>query len=447
MILVGKMLRSKILSQQNIFLTILSAYSIFLVSSIGPIQAISQEFQINQNDPKYAHNIGDFNNQSFELSDGSNNEVMSNVFESDEPITGFELDNLKSASNEEPTLNSFDEVNQSNQFQKDIELSETRENFAIPMLNNPDDIFAADLEFDNPYLNNPPDSPNNTEPESPLPNFSPQVNPAPDPEIRPNLLPIPTYRNSPQPIVRHETSTPLSQKTISELTSYARVANLPYCNKLISFGKYVKGVISLPENTAEITLSFSGGFSTKTIDSDELVNYSPALGSTVPYVKVHKGYFNAFVEARASVLHLIRTEIKKRKGRSLVITLVGHSTGGVYAVLAALFLRLNIRNKINLYTFGQPRIGNNEFAQYINSRLRSHRVVNANDAIAVLPPANQGYLHSQTEYWIKPNNGGAIKCSVSSDEPQESTQCRLSQGEGEIQSNYGPYFGVLMGSC
>lgn len=57
------------------------------------------------------------------------------------------------------------------------------------------------------------------------------------------------------------------------------------------------------------------------------------------------------------------------------------------------------------YTYGQPRTGNNEFAQFImNSGHKFFRIVNKNDIIPHLPFRSFSYRQYGPEIWIDPKN-------------------------------------------
>lgn len=68
----------------------------------------------------------------------------------------------------------------------------------------------------------------------------------------------------------------------------------------------------------------------------------------------------------------------------------GHSLGGVLAVLAATDIALHInglKDQVQMYSYGGPRIGDPVFASFYNELIpNSYRVVNLADMIPVLPP-------------------------------------------------------------
>ena len=107
-----------------------------------------------------------------------------------------------------------------------------------------------------------------------------------------------------------------------------------------------------------------------------------------PNVKVHSGFKAAYDAVKDQMLRDVMQQINEHSSASVFVT--GHSLGGALAVLAALDIKKAIGSrKIHLYTYGQPRVGNSDFADYVFSLLSGDqyiRVVHYDDAIPHLPP-------------------------------------------------------------
>lgn len=100
--------------------------------------------------------------------------------------------------------------------------------------------------------------------------------------------------------------------------------------------------------------------------------------------KVHEGFQDAFLP---SALLIGKTLGKVVDGKEIWIT--GHSLGAALAVLLTATLLENDVSVEGLYTFAAPRVGNDDFAEQLNSNLsgRAHyRVVNRGDLVPHLPP-------------------------------------------------------------
>lgn len=122
---------------------------------------------------------------------------------------------------------------------------------------------------------------------------------------------------------------------------------------------------------------------------------------------VHDGFIYAWQDVNTSVVGAVRKALAATPRGELVV--VGHSLGGAVAVLAALELHAAIgRPLAAVYTFGEPRVGNANFAQQYRSRAKlwpTWRVTHAHDIVPHLPPRNWlvpyvlTYEHHTREVW------------------------------------------------
>lgn len=112
---------------------------------------------------------------------------------------------------------------------------------------------------------------------------------------------------------------------------------------------------------------------------------------------VHEGFKNALDLIWGIVFNQLR-ECKKEdieKQRYRPIWICGHSLGGALANLATARLWEHEYDEIHgVYTFGQPRVGDKEFAEWFNfiEAGTYFRFVNNNDVVARVPFYN-GYQH------------------------------------------------------
>jgi triacylglycerol lipase len=113
-----------------------------------------------------------------------------------------------------------------------------------------------------------------------------------------------------------------------------------------------------------------------------------------PGGKVHRG----FLLALDLVWPDIWRWIDERRGkRALWIT--GHSLGAALAMLATARLRFDEDHPVNgLYTFGQPRTGDRDFARNFDADFgrRTFRYVNNNDIVTRVPFRSMRYSHAGT---------------------------------------------------
>ncbi len=100
--------------------------------------------------------------------------------------------------------------------------------------------------------------------------------------------------------------------------------------------------------------------------------------------KVHSGFNQAY--------QCIKAPLRKILPKMTPLYITGHSLGGALAVIAAADLSRGYPIW-GCYTFGAPKVGDAEFGQRINVPM--YRVVNAIDAVPMLPPyfSFGGYRH------------------------------------------------------
>jgi predicted lipase len=95
------------------------------------------------------------------------------------------------------------------------------------------------------------------------------------------------------------------------------------------------------------------------------------------------------------------------------IKVTGHSLGAALALLGALDLEYLFPGRIaTVYNFGQPRVGNLNFAMYADSRLQIYRVVHDSDIVATIPPPffMLGYIHAGTQIWYTSDMSSYREC-------------------------------------
>lgn len=129
--------------------------------------------------------------------------------------------------------------------------------------------------------------------------------------------------------------------------------------------------------------------------------------------KVHKGFeaaLNSILEKLISALGGCAV-FKVQNCKPLFIT--GHSLGGALAILAALELARNGFQIAQVYTFGQPRVGNSDFKKRYDAALgdKTFRVVYQEDIVARVPhlPAwHDPYRHVGNEAFISSLDAGEV---------------------------------------
>jgi triacylglycerol lipase len=129
-----------------------------------------------------------------------------------------------------------------------------------------------------------------------------------------------------------------------------------------------------------------------------------------PVGQVHKGFYEALRAVWGVTLPDGRQVLPKRlvsRGRKTV-WITGHSLGGALAELCAAQAHFVSHVPIQgVYTFGQPRVGNQAFANALNAAVgtRIFRIVNDRDIVPRVPFFGMGYCHYGNQTFF--DNGGA----------------------------------------
>lgn len=80
--------------------------------------------------------------------------------------------------------------------------------------------------------------------------------------------------------------------------------------------------------------------------------------------KVHLGFLDAYNAVALDVLHIVQDQLAVHPSYRIIVT--GHSLGGAIAALGAISIKsAHPHVPIKLFTFGQPRVGNPSFADYV----------------------------------------------------------------------------------
>jgi triacylglycerol lipase len=106
---------------------------------------------------------------------------------------------------------------------------------------------------------------------------------------------------------------------------------------------------------------------------------------------VHRGFHEGIYSEEMTNVMKVFQDIAQEKQ----VTITGHSLGGALAVLAATRFKIESGLSPSLYTFGQPLVGNDQFADRFMQELPNnlYRVINKKDIVPRIPPTAAGYSH------------------------------------------------------
>ncbi|KAG9294518.1 hypothetical protein G9A89_008629 [Geosiphon pyriformis] len=199
------------------------------------------------------------------------------------------------------------------------------------------------------------------------------------------------------------------------LTTMAEYANLAYCSETNKFGElgikdaFVNIIQHL--ESKEIICYFKGLHFSREELSNRVPNFS---GYRTRSGYVDTEWMGHSIKIAKLIMKKILDFLIKTPGIHKKVYFTGHGVGGVYAVLAGLYILESYYEKVLpelskpliveflAITFGQPRIGTSQFACLINKRLKVYRVTIYNDYFPHFPIGNDKMIevHHDTEYWI-----------------------------------------------
>ena len=151
--------------------------------------------------------------------------------------------------------------------------------------------------------------------------------------------------------------------------------------------------------------------------------------------KVHNGFYTSALGVLNKTIDSVKLLKVQYPGYSVVVT--GHSYGASCGQLLAMEL---VKRGINvkLYDYGQPRVGDNKYASFVNSKITEYyRTTHNKDVVPHLPPIDGfGYLHSCREIF-EDINGNLKLCSITNcEDPICSNQFNLVQTNGDDHLYY-----------
>jgi pimeloyl-ACP methyl ester carboxylesterase len=203
--------------------------------------------------------------------------------------------------------------------------------------------------------------------------------------------------------------------------------------------------LSHPPSPARLIVAFRGTYSIANTIADlstvpqEYVPYpgdgeqDGHRGAECKNCSIHMGFYTSWQNTRNEILPYVESTMRAHPDYSL--TLVGHSLGGAVAGLAGLEL-LSRGYSPTVTTFGEPRVGNQGMADYIDERFnlsrrmafgvhRKHqsfrRVTHMSDPVPLLPLEEWGYEPHGGEIFIfksdlPPNTTDIYHCSGTRDD-------------------------------
>ncbi|EIM83071.1 alpha/beta-hydrolase [Stereum hirsutum FP-91666 SS1] len=210
-----------------------------------------------------------------------------------------------------------------------------------------------------------------------------------------------------------------------------------------------KGYVARDDDKKQIIVAFRGSQELEDYLTDGNILLVPfeSQGVTVNSsnnVATHGGFLMAYNAVAPIVLETLETQVSAYWDYTVIST--GHSLGGAIASIASLSIKSTFPGvEVRLFTFGQPRTGNGDYADLVQEVVGSanlYRAVHTFDGVATMIPEALGYRHHTTEYWQfeePPNPETVRKC-----EGQEDPTCSASIVSSGINVAHPVYFGEVM---
>ncbi|KAF8493055.1 lipase [Russula emetica] len=164
-------------------------------------------------------------------------------------------------------------------------------------------------------------------------------------------------------------------------------------------------------------------------------------------VEAHNGFASEQASTASGILSAVQNTLSTRGLSS--VTVVGHSLGAALALLDGVFFSLQLPENVTVkvISYGMPRVGNQAFANFVDSQLsgRVTHVNNQEDPVPTVPGEFLGFHHPSGEIHIQ--DSGAWDACPGQDNPSDS--CIVGDVssilKGNLNDHDGPYAGITMG--
>ncbi|RYP75712.1 hypothetical protein DL771_002199 [Monosporascus sp. 5C6A] len=237
------------------------------------------------------------------------------------------------------------------------------------------------------------------------------------------------------PITRRQNPA-VSQDLFDQFTRYTALSAAVYATRCPSppfgvtitkrinnIGTNTQGFIARDDAAKEVILAFRGTSAIQdfVIDlSEDLVPFNTIGVTNCEGCMAHEGFLRAWNSVAQESIDGVKAELAANPGYKVTVT--GHSLGGSLASLATLSM-LGSGIDVTTFTFGQPRTGNQAYADFVDQQApqgKMFRITHANDGVPQVMSTSDGYRHHSTEFWQKDAATAAGTFQCSSQEPQSS---------------------------
>lgn len=199
-----------------------------------------------------------------------------------------------------------------------------------------------------------------------------------------------------------------------------------------------QGYVGYTSSQSTIFVVFRGSESIKNWASNIdaiLTDYPVCEGCSV-----HKGWYSA----EQNSIDTIISEVKalKEKFPSYDIVVTGHSLGAALSTLTSVDLMKAGLGPIRTFTFGSPRVGNQEFSDWYSSTMENFSRVTHHKDLVVHSPMHERFTHVSHEFYEPDDSVPVVlkECSGAED-PDCSYQWHITSIDDHLW-----YMGLVMGA-
>lgn len=134
---------------------------------------------------------------------------------------------------------------------------------------------------------------------------------------------------------------------------------------------------------------------------------------------------------------------------SASVTTVGHSLGAALALLDGVYLRMQLPPQIivKVVGYGMPRVGNQQFADFVDSMLPQAvvHINNKKDPVPIVPSMVNGYTHPWGEIHIQETSEEWIECpGQDNPDPRCIVGTVTSMNNAQFSDHSGPYNNITL---
>ncbi|KAH9851329.1 alpha/beta-hydrolase [Lenzites betulinus] len=168
-------------------------------------------------------------------------------------------------------------------------------------------------------------------------------------------------------------------------------------------------------------------------------------------VKLHDGFTETQGRTADTVLSAVQSALESTGATKVLVT--GHSLGAAVASIDAMMLKtkLNSNVSVSAVVFGLPRVGNQAWADLVDSTLGSAftHVTNQNDPVPRVPPQFLSFQQPSNEVHITAVDSSGQTATAEACPGQENSNCSGGNSifDSSVTNHKGPYFhNISMGS-